>query len=207
MASAGMKAAPPGSGIPPKPQSIPPNQTLYVRNVPSAKIQKEDLRTALYLLFSTYGPVLDVVALKTTSMRGQAHIVYRDIQTATQAMRALDGFNFLGYDMKVAYAKSKSDIVAKLDGTFKIPTSANQQAEMTVLQQSIFNAPLPGSAAPAATPAPSGLPTKPPAAADHATANSDDAENRGQKRQRDEEDEEDEEEDSDVAMEEDSDDD
>lgn len=99
MAPAVAKAAPPGSGIPPKPQSIPPNQTLYVRNIPSAKIQKEDLRTALYLLFSTYGPVLDVVALKTHSMRGQAHIVYRDIQTATQAMRALDGFNFLGFEM------------------------------------------------------------------------------------------------------------
>lgn len=99
MAPAVGKVAPPGSGIPPKPQSIPPNQTLYVRGVPSAKIQKEDLRTALYLLFSTYGPVLDVVALKTHSMRGQAHIVYRDIQTATQAMRALDGFNFLGHEM------------------------------------------------------------------------------------------------------------
>lgn len=204
MAPAVAKAAPPGSGIPPKPQSIPPNQTLYVRGVPSAKIQKEDLRTALYLLFSTYGPVLDVVALKTHSMRGQAHIVYRDIQTATQAMRALDGFNFLGYEIKVSYAKSKSDVVAKLDGTFKIPTSANQQAEMTDLQQSIFNAPPPGSAA-TAPPAPSGLPTKPPAAAGQTTASADDAENRGQKRPREEE--EDEDEDSDVAMEEDSDDD
>lgn len=90
------KAPPPPSTIPKKPESIPPNQTLYVRGVPSAKIQKEDLRTALYLLFSTYGPVLDVVALKTMKMRGQAHIVFRDIQTATQAMRALDGFEFLG---------------------------------------------------------------------------------------------------------------
>lgn len=98
MAPAPPKGPPPGS-IPPKPQSIPPNQTLYVRGLPSAKIQKEDLRTALYMLFSTYGPVLDVVALKTSSMRGQAHIVYRDIQTATQAMRALDGFNFLGKEM------------------------------------------------------------------------------------------------------------
>lgn len=93
------KASLPG-GIPPKPaQSIPPNQTLYVRDLPSANIKKEDLRTALYLLFSTYGPVLDVVALKTMKMRGQAHIVYRDIQTSTQAMRALDGFNFLGHEI------------------------------------------------------------------------------------------------------------
>lgn len=92
------KVPPPGT-IPQKPVSIPPNQTLYVRGLPSAKIKKDDLRTALYMLFSTYGPVLDVVALKTSKMRGQAHIVYRDIQTATQAMRALDGFNFLGLDI------------------------------------------------------------------------------------------------------------
>jgi RNA recognition motif-containing protein len=51
------------------------------------------------MLFSTYGPVLDVVALKTMKMRGQAHIVYRDVQTATQAMRALHGFEFFGMEM------------------------------------------------------------------------------------------------------------
>lgn len=48
------------------------------------------------MLFSTYGPVLDVVALKTMNMRGQAHIVFRDVQTATQAMRSLDGQEMLG---------------------------------------------------------------------------------------------------------------
>ncbi|KAJ4421396.1 hypothetical protein N0V82_003777 [Gnomoniopsis sp. IMI 355080] len=194
------KAPPPGS-IPKKPESIPPNQTLYVRGVPSAQIQKEDLRTALYLLFSTYGPVLDVVALKTMKMRGQAHIVYRDIQTATQAMRALDGFDFLGEKIKVSYAKSKSNIFAKLDGSFKVPSATTQAAEMTDLQHSIFNAPVPGSAPAAASPAPSGLPARPQAAP---PASAETAENRGQKRQREDEDED---EDSDVAMEEESDDD
>jgi U2 small nuclear ribonucleoprotein B'' len=79
--------------------SVPPNQTLYVTNLPSSKIQKEDLRTALYMIFSTHGPVLDVVALKTMKMRGQAHIVFKDIQTATQALRSLDGYEFLGRPM------------------------------------------------------------------------------------------------------------
>ena len=51
------------------------------------------------MLFSTYGPVLDVVALKTIQMRGQAHIVFRDVQAATQAMRSLDGQVFLGRQM------------------------------------------------------------------------------------------------------------
>ena len=84
------RAAPPAAGLPAKVASAPPNQTLYVTNIPSTKIKKDDLRTELYLLFSTYGSVLDVVALKTMKMRGQAHIVYKDIQTATQAMRALE---------------------------------------------------------------------------------------------------------------------
>lgn len=103
------------------------------------------------------------------------------------------------------YAKSKSNVVAKLDGTFKIPTTAtNQAAEMTVLQQSIFNAPVPGSAAAPPPAAPSGLPSKPQTATGTGTADA--QESRGQKRARDEEEEEDDD-DSDVAMEEDSDDD
>ena len=51
------------------------------------------------MLFSTFGPVLDIVALKTMAMRGQAHIVFRDIQAATQAMRTLEGEEFLGRAM------------------------------------------------------------------------------------------------------------
>lgn len=98
----------------------------------------------------------------------------------------------------MSYAKSKSNIIAKLDGSFKIPTAAKAPADMTVLQQSIFNAPVPGSTAAAGPAASSALPSKPPAAAASAD------ENRGQKRPREDEDED---EDSDVAMEEDSDDD
>lgn len=73
--------------------------SLYVTNIPSSKINKNDIRTALYMLFSAYGSVLDIVALKTMSMRGQAHVVFRDVQTATQAMRSLDGQTFLGMQM------------------------------------------------------------------------------------------------------------
>jgi len=32
-------------------------------------------------------------------MRGQAHIAYRDVQASTQAMRALQGFDFFGKEM------------------------------------------------------------------------------------------------------------
>ena len=71
---------------------------LYCTNLPD-KLRKYDLRISLYTLFSTYGTVLDVVAMKTKKMRGQAHIVFKDIQASTQAMRALQGFDFFGKEM------------------------------------------------------------------------------------------------------------
>jgi len=212
MSSAPPKGAPStGKKIP----SYPPNQTLYVTNLPSAKIRKHDLRVSLYMLFSTYGPVLDVVAVKTMKMRGQAHIVFRDIQTATQAMRALQGFDYFGMEMEIQYAKSKSDTIAKLDGTFHKPAAAAGEVTATELQQSIFNAP-PSIAAASTTAAA----TTAAAAAAAATAalkpsagESVPAEEArtpgsvaGQKRRRDEEEEAEESEEEDVEMEEDSDD-
>ncbi|CAJ2513350.1 Uu.00g014690.m01.CDS01 [Anthostomella pinea] len=196
------RAPPPKAAV--KFPPIPPNQTLYVTNLPSAKTNKADLKTALYMLFSTYGPVLDVVALKTMKMRGQAHIVFRDTQAATQALRSLEGFQFLGRELRIQYAKSKSDTIAKLDGTYKLPGSAAADVEMTETQQSIFNAPAPGSAASAATSVPHGLPAKPPQSGDRIMTDAASPDTRGQKRTRDEEEED--ESDEDVAMEEDSDD-
>merc|ERR1711976_497861 len=52
-------------------------------------------------------------------MGGQAFVVYKDISCATNAMRALQGFAFLDKPLRIAYSKSKSDIVAQEDGTFK----------------------------------------------------------------------------------------
>jgi RNA recognition motif-containing protein len=72
--------------------------SLYCTNLPD-KLRKHDLRSSLYTLFSTYGTVLDVVAMKTSKMRGQAHIVFKDVQASTQALRALQGFDFFGKQM------------------------------------------------------------------------------------------------------------
>ncbi|TAQ90456.1 hypothetical protein B7494_g1188 [Chlorociboria aeruginascens] len=195
-----------GSKATTKIPSFPPNQTLYITNLPSAKIQKPDLRISLYTLFSTYGPVLDVVALRTMKMRGQAHVVYRDIQTATQAMRALQGFEFFGKEMQIQYAKTKSDTIAKMDGTFYKPSAAAGEVTATELQQSIFNAPPSAATVTSAAPTATTLKPQPVAGGDQIMedAKSPAESVTGQKRRRDDEDEEDSEED--VAMEEDSDD-
>ena len=59
-----------------------------------------------------------MVAAKTYKLRGQAWIVFVDVGSATAAMRAMQGFPFYDKPMKIGYAKTKSDAVAKLDGSF-----------------------------------------------------------------------------------------
>lgn len=77
------------------------------------------MKCCLTEIFSAYGEVIDVVAFGTLKKKGQAFVVFRDISCATNAMRALQGFVFLDKPMKITYSKSKSDVVAMEDGTFK----------------------------------------------------------------------------------------
>ncbi|PSN60412.1 U2 small nuclear ribonucleo protein B [Corynespora cassiicola Philippines] len=105
---------------PPGAKQDPPNRTLYVKNLPD-QLRKDDLKRNLYMLFATYGVILDIVALKTMKMRGQAHIVFRDVESSTQALRALQGSQFFGRDMQIFYGRGKSHIIQKLDGTFQLP--------------------------------------------------------------------------------------
>ena len=107
---------------------------------------------------------------------------------------------------QIQYAKSKSDTIAKLDGTFRMPSAAAGEVTATELQQSIFNAP-PSAAPPA--PIAAGI-LKPPTTGGELTMEDarSPASAAGQKRRRDEaEEEEEEDSEGDVAMEEDSDDD
>ncbi|XP_032220904.1 U1 small nuclear ribonucleoprotein A [Nematostella vectensis] len=95
----------------------PPNQTIYIKNL-NEKIKKEELKKSLYAIFSQFGPILDIVALKTLKMRGQAFVVFKDIGSATNALRSMQGFPFYDKPMRIQYAKGKSDAVAKAEGTF-----------------------------------------------------------------------------------------
>jgi hypothetical protein len=53
-----------------------------------------ELRKALYAMFSQFGKILDVVALKTLRLRGQAWIVFSDVAAATNAKNTMQGFPF-----------------------------------------------------------------------------------------------------------------
>jgi RNA recognition motif-containing protein len=45
-------------------------------------------------MFSQFGKIIDVVALKTLRLRGQAWIVFTDVSAATNALRTMQGFPF-----------------------------------------------------------------------------------------------------------------
>ena len=73
--------------------STQPNPTLYVNNL-NDQIHKDELRSQLYALFTTYGKIIDIVVSKSQKMRGQAFLVFADLAGATTAMRAFDGMLF-----------------------------------------------------------------------------------------------------------------
>ena len=67
-----------------------PNHTIYINNL-NEKIKKDDLKKSLYAIFSQFGQILDIVALKTLKMRGQAFVIFKEISSATNAMRSMQG--------------------------------------------------------------------------------------------------------------------
>lgn len=85
-----------------------PSRTLYVRNLPD-KLQKQRLRRLLHATFSAHGRVVWIAAEKTMKLRGQAFVTLQTQAAATAALRALQGSDFLGHALAVAYARQTSD--------------------------------------------------------------------------------------------------
>lgn len=53
-----------------------------------------ELKKSLYAIFSQFGAIVDIVALKTLKLRGQAWVIFKEITSATNAMRSMQGFPF-----------------------------------------------------------------------------------------------------------------
>ena len=87
-------------------EAVAPRETIYVNNL-NEKVSKDELKKSLYAAFSQFGPILDIVALKTFKMRGQAFVVFRDITAATQAVRQMQGFPFYEKPLAITYARPR----------------------------------------------------------------------------------------------------
>ncbi|CAE6512820.1 unnamed protein product [Rhizoctonia solani] len=91
-----------------------PNKTLYIKNL-NDQVKKDELKSQLYALFTPYGRIVDVVAIKSPKLRGQAFVVFQDLAGATAAMRAWDSELFYDKEMKIEYAKTRSYATRRIE--------------------------------------------------------------------------------------------
>ncbi|KAF3957899.1 hypothetical protein ACB098_10G110100 [Castanea mollissima] len=106
---------------------VPPNVTIYINNL-NEKIKLEELKKSLHAVFSQFGKILEVLAFKTLKHKGQAWVVFDEVSSATNALRQMQGFPFYDKPMRIQYAKTKSDVIAKADGTF-VPRERRKRHE------------------------------------------------------------------------------
>jgi RNA recognition motif-containing protein len=59
----------------------------------------------MYALFGQFGKIIDVVALKTLRLRGQAWVVFTDTAAATNALRTMQGFPFFDKPIVSAFVR------------------------------------------------------------------------------------------------------
>jgi len=133
---------------------VPPSPTLYINNL-YEKLPKEELKKCMYTMFSQFGKIIDVVALKTFRLRGQAWVVFTDTAAATNALRTMQGFPFFDKPMRIQFAKAKSDAIAKLDGTFK-PQKGERSKKNAAARDQLLKRGQQGGAAGAAAGGPRG---------------------------------------------------
>jgi U2 small nuclear ribonucleoprotein B'' len=109
---------------------IRPSHTIYINNL-NEKVKKDELKKSLYAIFSQFGQILDIIALKTLKMRGQAFVIFKEIASATNALRTMQGFPFYDKPMRINYSKLESDVIAKAKGTFKERAKKPKQPKPT----------------------------------------------------------------------------
>lgn len=81
------------------------------------RVKPEQLKTALAEIFSEYGNILDIVAKRNLKAKGQAFVVFESVESASNAIEEIQGFELFDKPMTLAYARTKSDATVKQEGT------------------------------------------------------------------------------------------
>ena len=71
------------------------------------------LTEALRELFEDYGNIVEIVAKKNIKAKGQAFVVFDDVDSAQEAIDEIQGFDLFGKPMTLAFAKTRSDATVK----------------------------------------------------------------------------------------------
>lgn len=87
-------------------------RSVYVRNLEES-IKLPTLIESLKEIFSEYGTIIDVVAKSNLKAKGQAFVVFDSVESATQCIEEVQGFELFDKPMQLAFAKTKSDAFVK----------------------------------------------------------------------------------------------
>ncbi|KAK9330315.1 hypothetical protein V1520DRAFT_369635 [Lipomyces starkeyi] len=126
--------------ITPGPERRKPSETLYVRNLDES-IKIPLLKESLDAVFSPYGNIVDIVAHGNIRMRGQAFVVFDDVESASEALDEVQGFELFDKPMVIQFAKTKSDVTVKQQGeeAFEEHKKLRLEAKGTLLICSVNN--------------------------------------------------------------------
>ena len=80
------------------------------------RIKPDQLKEALAEIFSEYGNVIDLVAKSNLKAKGQAFVVFDEVEAAERAIREVQGFELFDKPMQLDYAKTKSDATVQREG-------------------------------------------------------------------------------------------
>lgn len=53
-----------------------------------------ELKKSLYAIFSQFGQILDILVSRSLKMRGQAFVIFKEVNSASNALRSMQGFPF-----------------------------------------------------------------------------------------------------------------
>ena len=89
---------------------------MQIRNL-EERIKPDQLKEALSEIFSEYGNIIDLVAKKNLKAKGQAFVVFDEVEAAEKAIDEVQGFELFDKPMVLDYAKTKSDATVQRQGS------------------------------------------------------------------------------------------
>nr|XP_020480181.1 U1 small nuclear ribonucleoprotein A [Monopterus albus]XP_020480182.1 U1 small nuclear ribonucleoprotein A [Monopterus albus] len=137
------------------------NHTIYINNL-NEKIKKDELKKSLYAIFSQFGQILDILVARNLKMKGQAFVIFKEVNSASNALRSMQGFPFYDKPMRIQYAKQDSDIIAKMKGTYVERDRKKEKKKPKGPEAAGAKKGVPGAAAPMVAGVLAGMPGMPP---------------------------------------------
>ena len=93
-------------------EATKPKHTIYINNL-NDKIKIEPMKQSLHAAFSQFGPIVDIVMRKRYKLRGQAFIIFQDVESASKAVKTMKGFPFYEKPMNISFSKTEANVMAK----------------------------------------------------------------------------------------------